>query len=154
MKESQEGYGRLGVQVADLITAVASVLQQTKQNEAFERVLQANVKGLFEYFLFALLCVRYAYHRATRVLQEIDVAVKKRLSSQSEHARKPGGLLGSIRQKTKDVKRRYKDPAEIEEMRQKLDNIVKQFTVSGSLKLVVTRAAELTIPIKGIFSPP
>jgi ABC-type lipoprotein release transport system permease subunit len=48
MKESQEGYERLGVQVADLITAVASVLQQTKQNEAFERVLQANVKGLFE----------------------------------------------------------------------------------------------------------
>jgi hypothetical protein len=88
------------------------------------------------------------------VLQEIDVAVKKRLSSPSEHARKPGRLLGSIRQKTKDVKRRYKDSAEIEEMRQKLDNIVRQFTVSGSLKLDVTRAEELTIRTKGILSPP
>jgi hypothetical protein len=88
------------------------------------------------------------------VLQEIDVAVKKRLPSSSEHARKPGRLVASIRRKTNDMKRRYKDSAEIEEMRRKLDNIVKQFTVSWLLTLDVTRVEELTIHTKGILSPP
>jgi hypothetical protein len=51
IKENSEGYEQLGVQVADLITAVASVLQQSKQDAALERAMQANVGGLLEYAL-------------------------------------------------------------------------------------------------------
>jgi hypothetical protein len=47
MKESHEGYQQLGIQVAELITAIASVLQQSKQEET--RVIQANVDGLIKY---------------------------------------------------------------------------------------------------------
>jgi hypothetical protein len=39
IKENSEGYEQLGVQVADLITAVASVLQQSKQDAALERAV-------------------------------------------------------------------------------------------------------------------
>jgi hypothetical protein len=48
MKESREGYEQLGVQVAGLLTAVASVLQQSKQDEALDQVMQSNVKGLLK----------------------------------------------------------------------------------------------------------
>jgi hypothetical protein len=53
IKENSEGYEQLGVQVADLITAVASVLQQSKQDAALERAMQANVGGLLEYALLS-----------------------------------------------------------------------------------------------------
>jgi hypothetical protein len=50
MRENREGYEQLAVQVAGLLTAVASVLQpQRKQDEALNRVLQANIKGLLRY---------------------------------------------------------------------------------------------------------
>jgi hypothetical protein len=46
MEESHEGYDRLGVQVAELLTAVASVLQQTNQYASVMETMQNNTERL------------------------------------------------------------------------------------------------------------
>jgi hypothetical protein len=64
------------------------------------------------------------------VLEEIKVAVEKRVHSNPEPARKRDILLSSIRKKATDAKRKYKDQDEIEEMRRKLQSVVDGFMVS------------------------
>jgi hypothetical protein len=50
MKENREGYEQLGVQVAGLLTAVASVLQQpTMRHSVLERLMTENVDTLLMY---------------------------------------------------------------------------------------------------------
>jgi hypothetical protein len=46
IKESRDGYQQLGIQVAELITAIASVLQKSNHDEI--RVMQGNVDGLIK----------------------------------------------------------------------------------------------------------
>jgi hypothetical protein len=48
MEESQEGYQRIGVQVAELLTAVASVLQQPNQYAALMGTMQNNTECLMK----------------------------------------------------------------------------------------------------------
>jgi hypothetical protein len=67
------------------------------------------------------------------VLKEIEAAVKKRLPSDPVPGGKRDRLLGSMRKKATDLKNRYKDPEELEELRQKVQNVVDAFTVSTSL---------------------
>jgi hypothetical protein len=50
MKENREGYEQLGVQVAGLLTAVASVLQQpTTRHSVLDRLMTENVDTLMMY---------------------------------------------------------------------------------------------------------
>jgi hypothetical protein len=69
MKENREGYERLGVQVAELLTAVASVLQRPKQDQSLFRVMQANLEPLIKYarpvshLCSALILGQLAYSR-------------------------------------------------------------------------------------------
>jgi hypothetical protein len=67
------------------------------------------------------------------VLKEIEVAVRERLPSDPEPVQKRARLANSVRKKATDLKRRYKDPQELEELRRKLQNVVDSFTVSTSL---------------------
>jgi hypothetical protein len=77
--------------------------------------------------------------RATSVLKEIDAAVKKRLYSDQNPVRTRDRLIASIRKKAKDVQRMYKDPDELEELRRKVQNVVKMFTVSSRSRSVCRR---------------
>jgi hypothetical protein len=70
--------------------------------------------------------------RSNSVLQEIEAAVHERLPSDPEPVQKRARLADSIRKKATDLKRRYKDPQELEELRRKLQNVVDSFTVSAS----------------------
>jgi hypothetical protein len=67
------------------------------------------------------------------VLKEIEAAVHERLPSDPGPVHKRARLADSIRKKATDLKRRYKDPQELEELRRKLQNVVDSFTVSTSL---------------------
>jgi hypothetical protein len=71
--------------------------------------------------------------RSNSVLKEIEAAVHERLPSDPEPVSKRARLADSIRKKATDLKRRYKDPQELEELRRKLQNVVDSFTVSTSL---------------------
>jgi hypothetical protein len=49
MKDNGEGYAQLGVQVAELLTAIASVLQQQVMwNESLECLMQTNLVRLLK----------------------------------------------------------------------------------------------------------
>jgi hypothetical protein len=78
--------------------------------------------------------------QATSVLKEIDAAVKKRLHPDHNNPlRKRDRLVASIRKKAKDVQRMYKDSDELEELRQKVQNVVTTFTVSSRSRSVCRR---------------
>jgi hypothetical protein len=64
------------------------------------------------------------------VLEEIKVAVEKRVHSDAEPGRKRDLLFSSIRKKATDAKRKYKDQDDLEEMRRKLQSVVDGFMVS------------------------
>jgi hypothetical protein len=68
--------------------------------------------------------------RSNSVLKEIEAAVLERLPSDPGPVHKRARLTDSIRKKATDLKRRYKDPQELEELRRKLQNVVDSFTVS------------------------
>jgi hypothetical protein len=51
MRENRDGYQQLGVQVAGLLTALASVLKQAKGDEEFEIVTPIKVNKLLQYVL-------------------------------------------------------------------------------------------------------
>jgi hypothetical protein len=72
--------------------------------------------------------------RSNSVLKEIEAAVHERLPSDPEPVRKRARLLDPIRRKATDLKRRYKDPQELEELRRKLQNVVDSLTVSTSFR--------------------
>jgi hypothetical protein len=57
--------------------------------------------------------------------------------------RKRDRVTAWIRNKSTDAKKSYKDPKELQEMRRKLQNVVDEFTVSGSLALEVARVEKL-----------
>jgi hypothetical protein len=48
MEESHEGYEQLGVQVAELLTAIASVLQQPNQYAPLMETMQNNTDTLMK----------------------------------------------------------------------------------------------------------
>jgi hypothetical protein len=75
-------------------------------------------------------CLLTVDHRAHRVLKEIKAAVLERLPSDPGPVHKRARLADSVRKKATDLKRRYKDPQELEELRRKLQNVVDSFTVS------------------------
>jgi hypothetical protein len=78
-------------------------------------------------------CPRTVDPAAYSVLKKIEAAVHERLPSDPKPVQKRGRLADSIRKKVTDLKRRYKDPKELEELRRKLQNVVDSFTVSTSL---------------------
>jgi hypothetical protein len=49
IKESRQGYERLGVQVAELLTAVMSVLQRPEPDATLVQAIQTNVDSLMKY---------------------------------------------------------------------------------------------------------
>jgi hypothetical protein len=67
------------------------------------------------------------------VLKEIEAVVHERLPSDPGPVQKRARLADSILKKATYLKRRYKDPQELEELRRKLQNVVDSFTVSTSL---------------------
>jgi hypothetical protein len=71
--------------------------------------------------------------RSSSVLKEIQAAVHERLPSDPEPVHKRARVFNSILKKATDLKSRYKDPQELEELRRKLQNVVDSFTVSTSL---------------------
>jgi hypothetical protein len=74
--------------------------------------------------------------RATSVLKEIKAAVDKRFPSDPDPPiRKRDRLFALICMKAKGVRRMYKDPDELEELREKFQNVVDKFKVSRSLAL-------------------
>jgi hypothetical protein len=66
------------------------------------------------------------------VLNELEAAVAKQLSSETGPARKRDGIFASIREKAASAKRKYRESEDLEEMRRKLQHIVDGFRVSRS----------------------
>jgi hypothetical protein len=89
--------------------------------------------------------------RATSVLKEIDVAVKKRLHSDHKPVRKLDRFVASIRMKAKELKRMYKDPDELDELRRNVQNVVDGFTVSRSPALYIA-TLKIYCACSGVFS--
>jgi hypothetical protein len=74
--------------------------------------------------------------RATSVLEDIKAAVDNRFPSDPDPPiRKRDRLFALICRRAKDVRRMYKDPDEVEELRQKFQDVVDKFKVCRSLAL-------------------
>jgi hypothetical protein len=71
-----------------------------------------------------------------RVLEEIQVVVEKRLPSTTPPTRKRDKISGWLRKTGKDVFLSEKIEEEIQEMRRKLQEVVEEFEVRGSVRQV------------------
>jgi hypothetical protein len=98
--------GKPGAQIAGLLTALASVLQQSKQDEALDGIMQDNVKHLPKFGCADI--------RANNVLKEIEAAVEKRLRPNREPLLKRDRLCETLRKKAKGAKHRRRDPDKLE----------------------------------------
>jgi hypothetical protein len=103
--------------------------------------VKTNVDDLKKYVTPSCLFVLLSNADATRALEAIEAAVKERLPSIPQAARKGGHVpawLRKLRKQASDAKRMYKDQEELQDLGRKLQNAVDGFTVRGSPALSFT----------------
>jgi hypothetical protein len=143
IKDNRKSYEDLALHVEQLLVAIASALQRTREERL--GAMTANVERLIKCVLIHNIHVFGLRLWPTRVLEEIQIAVHDR--TRSDTPSPVGGceqLSTWLCNTTTDVTRSATDQDNIKDMRRQLQEVVVEFDVRRSESLILESMVILT----------